>query len=222
MPPYDEGLERLLTETFRRLVLDALVKAERLSEEFRERLLSFRHGGGFSVYGRHLILNEEPARLAHMARYAVRAPVAADRVRETEDGRVLLEIPPDPKTSATVLALDSIEWVRRVTNQIPDPKMHMTRFYGAYSNRARRIYRGEESGGSPRIVETEPLPRSRATWARLLRMVFEVDPLACPRCGAEMTFISVITAPTVVDKILRHLRETGKDDLFAARAPPAA
>jgi hypothetical protein len=86
---WDEETERLLTETFRRLVLDALVKEERLSPEFREKLLTFRHGGGFSVYGRHLILEEEPARLAHMARYTVRAPVAKERVREAEDGTVL-------------------------------------------------------------------------------------------------------------------------------------
>ncbi len=66
MPLYDEEFERLLTETFRRLVLDELVKANRLSPEFREKLLCWRHGGGFSVYGRHLILNEEPARLRHM------------------------------------------------------------------------------------------------------------------------------------------------------------
>ena len=223
-PPYDEGMERLLTETFRQLVLDALVSEERLSEGFRERLLSFRHGGGFSVYGRHLILNEEPARLAHMARYAVRAPVSMDRVHTTDDGRVLLEIPPGPKTGATVLVLDPLEWVRRITNQIPDPKMHMTRMYGAYSNRARRLYRGE--GGTPvRIVETERLPKSRASWARLLRKVFEVDPLACPRCSATMKIVSVITTPALIDRILGHLRRTGKDDLHrvhGARAPPAA
>jgi len=64
-----------------------------------------------------------------MARYAVRAPVAIDRVSSTDAGQVLLEIPPDPKTGATVLVLDPLEWVRRITNQIPDPRMHMTRFY---------------------------------------------------------------------------------------------
>ena len=78
LPLWSEDFEELLTETFRRLVLDELVKAERLSSDFREKLLTFRHGGGFSVYGRHLILNTEPARLAHMARYMVRPPVAAD------------------------------------------------------------------------------------------------------------------------------------------------
>jgi hypothetical protein len=102
LPLYDEEFERLLTETFRRLVLDELVKANRLSLEFREKLLSWQHGGGFSVYGRHLILNEEPARLLHMARYAVRPPVAQDRIHETDHGRGLLDIPPDPKTGDTV------------------------------------------------------------------------------------------------------------------------
>ena len=87
MPLYDEDFERLLTETFRRLVLDELVKANRLSLLFREKLLTWQHGGGFSVYGRHLILNEEPARLLHMARYAMRPPVAADGVHEADDGR---------------------------------------------------------------------------------------------------------------------------------------
>ena len=96
MKLWDDETERLLTETFRRLVLDALVAEDRLSPEFREKLLAWDHGGGFSVYGRHLILNEEPARLAHMARYAVRSPVAEDRVREADDGTILLEIPPDP------------------------------------------------------------------------------------------------------------------------------
>jgi hypothetical protein len=119
-----------------------------------------------------------------------------------------------------VLALDPLEWVRRITNQIPDPKMHMTRFYGAYSNRARKIYRGEDGSAPVRVVAADALPKSRATWARLLRMVFEVDPLACPVCGAEMKVVSVITTPSVIDGILRHLRKTGKDDPFAARAPP--
>ncbi len=37
-----------------------------------------------------------------------------------------------------------------------------------------------------------------------------------------MKIVSVITTPAVIDKILGHLRKTGKDDPFAARAPPAA
>ena len=182
------------------------------------------------MYGRHLILNEEPARLAHMARYAVRPPVAMDRIQVADDGRILLSIPPDPRTGATVLTLDPMEFLRRITNQIPDPKTHTVRYYGAYSNRSRRLYRGEgdEAGAKaevPGVVREDQAaesPSSNSEWARLLRKVYEVDPLACPRCSATMRVIAVITAPAVIDRILRHLRETGGDDLFAARAPPAA
>ena len=226
LPLYDEEFERLLTETFRRLVLDELVKANRLSLEFREKLLCWRHGGGFSVYGRHLLLNEEPARLLHMARYAVRPPVALDRVHETDDGRVLLDIPPDPKTGDTVLLLDPMEWLRRVTNQIPAPRSHLTRFYGAYSNRLRKSYRAEDGEVTVRSVEDDwRLPKSSASWARLLKMVFEVDPLTCVRCGAAMRVIAVITTPALIDRLLNHVRgkaaEHGEDP-FDARAPPAA
>ena len=207
-------------------MLDELVKANRLSLSFREKLLSWQHGGGFSVFGRHLILNEEPARLLHMARYAVRPPVAADRVHEAADGRILLSIPPDPKTGDTVLCLDPMEWLRRVTNQIPAPRSHLTRFYGAYSNRLRKRYREEDGEVTVRPVEDDQrLPKSGADWARLLKKVLEVDPLCCLRCGAEMRVISVITAPALIDRLLNHVRgkaEEHGEDPFDARAPPAA
>jgi len=124
----------------------SLVGEDRLSEGFRDQLLSWRHSGGFSVYGRHLILNEEPARLAHMARYAVRAPAALDRVTATDDGRVLLEIPRDPRSGATTLVIDPLEWVRRITNQVPAPRAHMVRYYGAYANRAQAVPLGGRGG----------------------------------------------------------------------------
>jgi hypothetical protein len=41
----------LLAEGFRRAVLDFLVKNEALSEELRNRMLAWRHGG-FSVHPR--------------------------------------------------------------------------------------------------------------------------------------------------------------------------
>ncbi len=98
----------------------------------------------------------------------------------------------------------------------------MVRYYGAYSNRARPLYRSEDGEVCVQGVDPEPASASQANWARLLRQVFEVDPLACPRCGSETLIVSVITTPAVIDAILRHMGKTGKDDLWGARAPPAA
>jgi hypothetical protein len=59
------------------------------------------------------------------------------------------------------------------------------------------------------------------TWARLLKKIFEVDPLIC-RCGACMQIVSLITDPRIADRILRH-RESARSkaqDPFEPRAPP--
>ena len=70
-----------------------------------------------------------------------------------------------------------------------------------------------------RLTQLPPgAPASRACWARLIRKVFEVDPLICARCGGEMKVIAVLTAPKVVDRIVRHLQEKAESE----RAPPGA
>ncbi len=40
----------------------------------------------------------------------------------------------------------------------------------------------------------------------------------CPKCGGQMRVIALIREPQVIDKILRHVRATGRD----ARAGPWA
>ena len=66
-----------------------------------------------------------------------------------------------------------------------------------------------------------PGPRagSVSTWAMLLKRVFEVDPLECPKCGCRMKIISFIERrqSEVIEKILRHC---GMWEQNAARAPP--
>ena len=41
--------------------------------------------------------------------------------------------------------------------------------------------------------------------ARLLKKIYEVDPLRCPHCGSEMHIIAWIEQSEVIRKILRHL-----------------
>ncbi len=76
----------------------------------------------------------------------------------------------------------------------------------------------------PTAQYSEPAPSaspSRANWARLLRRIFEVDPLLCPRCGGRLAIVAVLTDPKVVDRILRHLTERGLRTSVHARGPPA-
>ena len=42
----------------------------------------------------------------------------------------------------------------------------------------------------------------------MLRLIFEVEPLECPRCGQTMRIVAFITEPHVIDPsmLLEHLR----------------
>jgi len=42
-------------------------------------------------------------------------------------------------------------------------------------------------------------------WADLMRRVFALDVLACPRCGGRMRVVATIDDPAVIRKILAHL-----------------
>ena len=71
------------------------------------------------------------------------------------------------------------------------------------------------------VIDPEPeaARQARHRWAELLRRIFEVDPLACPRCGEQMRIVAFITEPKTIDHILDHLRRTAPTRP-RPRAPP--
>ena len=123
-------------QVFRRMLLLRLHKAERLTESFMHNLLSWVHPG-FSVYAGSPVDAAEIASLQSQARYITRPAVAMDALQKLDDGNLVMDTPPDPRTGATSITLDPLEWIHRLTSHIPDPGRHCQRFYGAYANRAR-------------------------------------------------------------------------------------
>ena len=73
------------------------------------------------------------------------------------------------------------------------------------------IYRPRRPRASPLMDEPGPETRSQArqaakvAWAKMIRKVYEVDPLLCPRCGVQMRVISLIEDPAVIERILSWL-----------------
>jgi len=127
-----------------------------------EALLSWEHSG-FSVHVGTAIEANDPKATERVSRYVTRAPVALAKVHPQKDGRVKLLTPLDPKTGLDYCLFDALDWVHAVTTQITDPRQHMARYYGAYANRARRLYRpplaepaaGKASSSGPRPDEDE-------------------------------------------------------------------
>jgi hypothetical protein len=68
------------------------------------------------------------------------------------------------------------------------------------------------------VLAEEELKRTPSKgWAEMIRKVYEVDPLVCPRCGGRMKVVAFLTEYAVADRIIRHLTLT-----FAAEKPPPA
>jgi hypothetical protein len=66
-----------------------------------------------------------------------------------------------------------------------------------------------------RIVEEELRRVPSKGWAAMIRKVYEVDPMTCPKCGGSMKVVAFLTDFSVVDRIIDHLKLT-----FAAAKPP--
>jgi len=56
------------------------------------------------------------------------------------------------------------------------------------------------------MVEEELRPITSKGWAEMIRKVYEVDPLICPRCGGRMKVVAFLTDDAVVDRIIDHLK----------------
>ena len=110
----------------------------------------------------------------------------------------------------------ALDFLAALCTHVPDSGQQLVRYYGAFSN-ARRVSPGvpaspstppaaaqaKQQEGSDRGAE---LARDRRpSWARLIKKVYEADPLVRPRCSSPHKIISLIGDGPVIEKILKHL-----------------
>jgi hypothetical protein len=62
----------------------------------------------------------------------------------------------------------------------------------------------------------------RRRWAQLIRRVYEIDPLVCPRCQGVMRVVAFITDGRVIRRILDHLGASARRATQDRAPPPAA
>lgn len=70
-------------------------------------------------------------------------------------------------------------------------------------------------------AKTKPKSKSRISWARLLKRVFNIDVTKCNKCNGQMKIIAAIEDPKVIRKILSHLGlPTKAPTTLPVRGPP--
>jgi hypothetical protein len=145
----------------------------------------------------------------------VHPPIALDRLHYDQQTH---QVTYDPKNherntgagapaSASCPALD---FLASLCTHIPDASQQLIRYYGGFSHvrraRARQTCslaaRPTQSANS----QDDCARLQKRSWARLIKKVFEADPLLCPQCGREMKIVSLIDSSCpAVERILRHL-----------------
>jgi|SRR6266851_2516565 hypothetical protein len=96
---------------------------------------------------------------------------------------------------------------------IPRPAVNLVLYHGVLAPHACWRSHGVRYGRpAPDVHALEREASLRAagtpgawTWAALMRRVFDLDVLACPRGGGRLRLIATVEAPAVVGKILAHL-----------------
>jgi hypothetical protein len=188
-----------------------LDEREGASEERTRLLLSWRRSG-FSVHS--LVRAKTRKEAERVGKYMSRPVLSLERLSVDErHGQVCYRYGKGAKEKER---MDYLEFIARVTSHIPDKGQVTVRYYGLYANAHRgKVRKSEEAGGKLVIIEEECPRIPRRGWAEMIRKVYEVNPLICPKCQGQMRIIAFLTDYFVVDRIINPLKLT-----FVASKPP--
>jgi hypothetical protein len=172
---------------------------------------------GFDLHGQLAFGAGERTRIERLVRYCARPPLADDRLHKLSDGRYLLTLKTRWRDGTTQVRFDPIELMERLAAQIPKPRINLVLYAGVLAPNAKlraEVVRHARPAPPPDPPASETQTRTeRETWAELMRVTFQLDVLACPRCGGRLRHLATILDARVACKILEQLG-------LPARAPP--
>jgi hypothetical protein len=189
---------------------------------------------GFDLHAGVVVPGHDRARLERVCRYALRPPVAHDRIHLTGDGQVVVELRHRWADGTTHVVFDPVELLERLAALTPRPRINLVLYHGVLGARAAwrpRLGAPEvpvgagvehEGGAEPRAASTaRARPRPNRLWAELMQRSFGFDVLACPCCGGRLRLIALIEEAQVIQRVLRHLGlPTEVPPARPARPPP--
>jgi hypothetical protein len=222
-----------LLAPFTKAVLRMLKKEKVISLAVINNMTTWQHSG-FNIHCSSPVSYSDVNAIERLARYIVRAPISQERLKYIPDnksdngsGNAVYE----GKTTYKIETFSAIDFLARLTTHIPNKREQTVRYYGYYSNKSRGMRAKAEAAlletdaasatadnsltttdsTSDNIVHindnhsTLTRKRFKKNWARLIQKVYDVDPLACPKCGGKMRIIAFIEEQNVIKKILLHL-----------------
>lgn len=205
-----ESLEPL----FRHKILSMLKKRGLITDRVIELILSWHHSG-FNVYCTDRIYPRYTQSMENIARYIIRASFSVERLSYiSEASKVIYK----SKKGSETKEFDAIDFIASLASHIPNKNEQMVRYMGYYSNVCRGRRKKEGACESDFVIENDEYTKgANKSWSRLIKKIYEVDPLTCPKCGGQMRIIAFIEDYKIIRKILDYL---GIYEFKRDRPPP--
>ncbi len=169
------------------------------------------------------------------------APVATERLSLLPDGRLLYRLKRRWRDGTSHVIFEPIELVEKLAALVPPPQFNLVRYHGVLAaasawrplivpdtaasdsaDSARQAHcscpekkRSEPPADSPEKRKKSGGRPRNYSWAELMRRVFEIDVLECPRWQGRMRILCAIHPPEAIRKILECLG-------LPTRPPPLA
>ena len=126
-----EGLQH----TVRKWVLRHFRRHGLLEPHEAEDMLSWNHGGGFSLDASVRIEATDRAGLERLIRYCARPPFALDRLHlvGNRSDQILYVLPGPDLAGRTALRLSTLEFLDRLAKILPPPRIHRHRYHGVFA-----------------------------------------------------------------------------------------
>ena len=171
-----------------------LIGERRIDETLLRTLLGWRHSG-FSLHNAVRIGPHDIDGHRAVSEYHLRSPFSQEKLRHhPRTGTALYRSKMYPVLEWNCEVFSACDWLAALTAHIPNAGEHLVRSYGWSSNvnrGKRRKAQGEERTPIEEFNEVSASAAKRA-WARLIKQVYEVDPLVCPRCAGPLRLIAFI------------------------------
>ena len=186
---------------------------------------------GFSLHAAVYCAPWERDKLEKLIRYVARPAVAEDRLKLQPNGDVVLRLKTKYSDGTSHLLFSGLEFVEKLAALVPQPRIHLIRFFGCLAPhakiRSRIVPKKEESESpadpgisNPDALETSKPKKRKMSWAQLLARTFGIDTSHCV-CGGELKIVAAILDASVIRKILTHLGLPHKPpDIAPARLNP--
>ena len=156
----------------------------------------------------------------NLGKYIIRDSFSKERMvyipaEKSADG--IARVVYSSKDDRTKKTFDVLDWLACLVAHVPNKYEQLVRYVGYYSNKSMGMRKKADNDHV--IVSIAPGEMSskefRRNWARLIKKIYEIDPLCCPNCKETMRIISLIESGPI------YMKERYVDLLFHGLLCPA-